>query len=419
MIFNSFERLMAGRYLRARRKEGFVSVIAGFSLAGIALGVATLIIVMAVMNGFREDLMSRIFGLNGHLSVFGPTEVLTDYDRLTQAVRTVPGVETVTPTVEGQVMLSANGVSLGGLVRGARSEDLKARHVLSRALVAGSLDDLEGQDAIMIGSRLASRFNLVVGDKLTLISPRGKITAFGSVPSIRAYTVRAIFSVGMSEYDSSFVFLPLEAAQTYFQVPANGVHHLEVEVSEPERVGAVTQALVELGAKQGLSLRLRDWRETNATFFNALQVERNVMFLILTLIILVAAFNIISGLIMLVKDKGRDIAILRTMGASRGAIMRIFFLAGASVGTLGTGIGLLLGVLFCENIEAIRQGLQSLLGVELFSAEVYFLATMPARMEGHEVMQVVGLALGLSFAATLYPAWRAARTDPVEALRHE
>ncbi|GEO81151.1 lipoprotein-releasing ABC transporter permease subunit [Pararhodospirillum oryzae] len=417
MIFNSFERMMAGRYLRARRKEGFVSVIAGFSLAGIALGVATLIIVMAVMNGFREDLMSRIFGLNGHLSVFGAGEMLGNYDTLADQIRALPEVRTVTPTIEGQVMLSANGASLGGLVRGATALDLKARPMLAKAIVAGSLDDLTGQDAIMIGSRLAGRLGLGLGDKLTLISPKGKVTGFGTVPAIRAYTVRAIFSVGMSEYDSSFVFLPLEAARVYFQVPDGAVHHLEIEVDNPDRVGDVSLAIGRLDHGQGL--RLRDWRQSNATFFNALQVERNVMFLILTLIILVAAFNIISGLIMLVKDKGRDIAILRTMGASRGSIMRIFFLAGASVGTLGTLIGLLIGVLFCDNIEAIRQGLQSLLGVELFNAEIYFLATMPARMDPHEVMNVVGMALGLSFAATLYPAWRAARTDPVEALRHE
>ncbi|ABC22378.1 lipoprotein-releasing ABC transporter permease subunit [Rhodospirillum rubrum] len=417
MIFNAFERMMAGRYLRARRKEGFVSVIAGFSLAGIGLGVATLIIVMAVMNGFREDLMGRIFGLNGHLTVLGQYDVMMDYDRATDIIRGIPGVRAVTPTVEGQVMLTDNGRSVGGLVRGVRPEDLRQRPMLANAVIAGSLDDLRGQDSIMIGNRLAENFGLRVGDKLTLVSPKGKVTAMGTVPRVRAYTVRVIFSIGMSEYDSSFVFLPLEAAQTYFQVPTEGVNHLEVVVDHPDRVGEVAGTIASTNGLGGI--RLRDWRQTNATFFNALQVERNVMFLILTLIIVVAAFNIISGLIMLVKDKGRDIAILRTMGASRGAIMRIFFLAGAAVGVTGTLAGLLLGVLFCQNIEAIRQGLQSLLGVELFNAEIYFLATMPATMDPHEVMNVVLMALGLSFAATLYPAWRAARTDPVEALRNE
>jgi lipoprotein-releasing system permease protein len=417
MIFSAFERMMAGRYLRARRKEGFVSVIAGFSLAGIALGVATLIIVMAVMNGFRSDLMDRIFGLNGHLSIFGQYDTMTDFDMVSRAVRDIPGVVSVTPTVEGQVMLTTGTYSQGGLVRGARAEDLKARPDLADAIVGGSLDDLTGQDAIMIGSRLAANFRLSVGDKITLVSPKGKVTAIGTVPRVRSYTIRAIFSIGMSEYDSSFVFLPLEAAQTYFQVPEGSVNHLEVAVERPDRVGQVTDGIA--GANLGQGLRIRDWRQTNASFFNALQVERNVMFLILTLIIIVAAFNIISGLIMLVKDKGRDIAILRTMGASRGAVMRIFFLAGASVGVIGTAAGLLIGVLFCDNIEAIRQFLQSLLGVELFNAEIYFLATMPADMDLHEVMNVTLMSLGLSFAATLYPAWRAARVDPVEALRNE
>ena len=415
-MFDAFERMMALRYLRARRKEGFVSVIAGFSLAGIALGVATLIIVMAVMNGFRQDLMSRILGFNGHLHVYGATDTLKDYETLADQVRAVDGVVTVMPTVEGQVMVTAGGHSRGAMVRGVPADRLAERDMLSDSVVAGSLAELTGLNSVLIGTRLAEQLGVSVGDDLTLISPKGKVTAFGSVPRIKSYRIAALYEVGMFEFDSGFVFLPLEAARIYFQT-GEGVSHLDVTVTDPDRVRDVTSKLAITSFDQGV--RLRDWRHTNSTFFNALQVERNVMFLILTLIILVAAFNIISGLIMLVKDKGRDIAILRTMGATRGSVMRVFFLAGASVGVVGTGLGLTLGVVFCLNIESIRQALQSLTGTELFSPEIYFLSTMPAEMEPAEVVSVALMSLGLSLAATLYPSWRAARTDPVEALRYE
>jgi len=415
-MFNAFERMMALRYLRARRKEGFVSVIAGFSLAGIALGVATLIIVMAVMNGFREDLMGRILGFNGHLYVYGASDTMTDYDGLADQIRGVDGVVTVMPTIEGQVMVTAGGESRGAMVRGVSADRLAERPMLAHNVIAGSLSALTGRDTAMIGARLAERLGLRLGDGITLISPKGKITAFGSVPRIKTYEVAAIYEVGMFEFDAGFVFLPLEAAQVYFQMP-DGVSYLDVTVTDPDDVRTVTGNLGATPLNQGV--RLRDWRHTNSTFFNALQVERNVMFLILTLIIVVAAFNIISGLIMLVKDKGRDIAILRTMGATRGTIMRVFFLAGASVGVTGTGLGLTLGVLFCWNIESIRQFLQNLTGTELFSPEIYFLSQMPASMDSGEVISVALMSLGLSLAATLYPSWRAARTDPVEALRYE
>ncbi|MBB4286044.1 lipoprotein-releasing ABC transporter permease subunit [Roseospira goensis] len=415
-MFNAFERMMALRYLRARRKEGFVSVIAGFSLAGIALGVATLIIVMAVMNGFRQDLMGRILGFNGHLYVYGAEETLADYRDLAGQVRAVDGVVSVLPTIEGQVMVTAGGESRGAMVRGVPADRLAERPMLAGSIVQGSLPDLTGRDRAMIGARLAERLGLRLGDDLTLISPKGKVTAFGSVPRIKTYEIAAIYEVGMFEFDSAFVFLPLEAAQVYFQMPEQ-VSHLDVTVQNPDAVRAVTGNIAAAPLNQGV--RLRDWRHTNATFFNALQVERNVMFLILTLIILVAAFNIISGLIMLVKDKGRDIAILRTMGATRGAVMRVFFLAGASVGVVGTTVGVVLGVVFCWNIESIRQALQTLTGTELFSPEIYFLSQMPAEMDPAEVVSVALMALGLSLAATLYPSWRAARTDPVEALRYE
>ncbi len=413
--FGAFERMMAFRYLRARRQEGFISVIAAFSLIGIALGVATLIIVMAVMNGFRAELLGRIVGLNGHITIYSLDGPFRNFDEVAARVRRVNDVLLASPLVEGQVLASANNVAGGALVRGMRPEDLVARRLISGNIRAGSWDDFQGDDAIAIGSRMASKFKVWVGDSLTLISPQGNVTAFGTTPRLRAYKIAAIFEVGMFEYDSSFVYLPMPAAQVFFRL-GESVTGVEVMVRDPDRLAPMRRAIAEAA---GGSVRVFDWQQANSSFFNALQVERNVMFLILTLIILVAAFNIISSLIMLVKDKSRDIAILRTMGAARGSIMRIFFMAGASVGVIGTLAGFVLGVAFCANIETIRQWLQAMMGWQLFPAEIYFLSRMPAKMDTAEVVYVVLMALGLSFLATVYPSWRAARLDPVEALRYE
>ena len=414
-MISAVERMVAFRYLRARRQEGFISIIAWFSLIGIALGVATLIIVMAVMNGFRAELLGRILGLNGHVSISAPAgRGITDFAALTERVRQVPGVVGASPLVEGQVMASANNVASGALVRGMRLEDLRARTTVSSAVRIGRLEQMD-DDGVLIGARMAQRMGLVVGDQLTLISPRGNTTPFGTVPRLVAFRVAAIFEVGMFEYDNSYVYMPFSAAQSFFRV-ADGATGIEVLVDNPDRAANVSLALWEMVPRE---LRVLDWQQSNASFFNALQVERNVMFLILTLIILVAAFNIISSMIMLVKDKGRDIAILRTMGASRGSVMRIFFLAGFSVGAVGTLVGLGLGVAFALNIEAIRQWLQGLTGTNLFAAEIYFLSRLPAKLVWAEVFQVLAMALSLSILATLYPSWRAARLDPVEALRYE
>ena len=417
MVFGAFERMVAARYLRARRREGFISIIAWFSLMGIALGVATLIIVMSVMNGFRAELLGRILGLNGHIGIYAAAGGgLGDFDALANQVRGIPNVVTVTPTVEGQVMAtSPNGGASGALVRGVRPADLLARQAVMKGLHGGDPQNFKGDDVVIIGDRLAEKLGLRPGDSITIISPKGNVTAFGTVPRMRAYRIVATFNVGMFEYDSTFIFMPLEAAQTYFQLPGK-VTDLEVMVTNPDLVRNVTDVIYSL-ANGGV--RIYDWQQSNASFFNAVQVERNVMFLILTLIILVAAFNIISSLIMLVKDKGRDIAILRTMGATRGMIMRIFFLSGASVGIIGTGAGVALGLAFAKNIESIRQGIQHLIGRDLFAAEIYFLSQLPAKVDMGEVMTVVIMSLTLSFAATIYPSWRAARLDPVEALRYE
>jgi len=414
VIFNAFERMVAFRYLRARRQEGFVSVIAIFSLLGIALGVATLIIVMSVMNGFRADLLARILGLNGDLGVYALSGGLADFDAAAQKVRDIPGVRRVTPIVEGQVMATSEAGAAGALVRGIRPDDLRSLPLLANHVIQGSLADF-GDDGVAVGDRLARRLGLTVGSPITVISPEGTATAFGTMPRVKTYHVVALFNVGMYEYDNSFIYAPLDAAQLFFRLP-DAVSNLEIFTADPDRVREQRRLITTAFAGR---VRIVDWQQANSSLFNAVEIERNVMFLILTLIIVVAAFNIISSMIMMVKDKGRDIAILRTMGASRGMILRIFVLSGASIGVIGTAAGFVLGLVFTDNIEAIRQGIQRIIGTDLFAAEIYFFTRIPARIDTGEVAAVVIMALALSFLATLYPSWRAARLDPVEALRYE
>lgn len=417
-MFSTFETFVAFRYLRAKRQEGFISVITWFSLVGIALGVATLIVVMSVMNGFRQELFQRVIGLNGHMNLYAMQGPLDAYQPLLERMAKVPDVLSVAPTVEAQALISQDGTASGAYVRGLTAEALRARPSVAEHIVSGSLDDFSG-NTIAIGVRMANRLDLRVGDSLTLISPVSKSTIFGATPRLRGYKIGAIFDVGMFEYDNSFIFMPLEAAQIFFRVGTSATA-LELFVRDPQNLKQVRNDIVAaIGAAHPQPIRLLDWQQRNSSFFTALQVERNVMFLILTLIILVAAFNIISSLIMLVKDKGRDIAILRTMGATRGMIMRIFFLNGSFIGVVGTSVGLGLGVLLAKNIEGVRQIVQALTRTDPFSAEVYFLTHMPSVVDWVDVVRIVVMALGLSFLATLYPSWRAAKLDPVEALRYE
>ena len=413
--FSAFEWMLSLRYLRARRKEGFISVIAGFSFLGIVLGVATLIIVMAVMNGFRGELLDKILGLNGHLLIQPLEKPLTDWEEVAARIAAVKGVKLAAPIVEGQALASSPFNAGGVLVRGIRLTDMEGLPSGINNIKQGSLGGFDDAQGVAIGRRLADQLSLRAGDNITLVAPRGAVTPMGTTPRIKVYKVAAVFEIGMSEYDGAMVFMPLKEAQAYFN-RAGDVTAIEVYTDNPDKVAQYRKD-VQDAAKRPIFMI--DWRQRNATFFNALQVERNVMFLILTLIVLVAALNIVSGLIMLVKDKGQDIAILRTMGATQGAIMRVFLITGAAIGVVGTLFGFLLGVVVCLNIESIRQFMSWLTNTELFSPELYFLSRLPANMDTGETVAVVLMALILSLLATLYPSWRAARLDPVEALRYE
>jgi lipoprotein-releasing system permease protein len=415
--FSPFEWMLALRYLRPRRKQAFISVIAGFSFLGIMLGVATLVVVMAVMNGFRTELLGKILGINGHVVVQPVEGALTDFDEVAKRIADVPGVKSAIPIIEGQALASGpTSASSGVLVRGIRGPDLLGMEKISGTVQdGGGLMDFDNSGGVAIGGGLAQNLGLAVGDKLTLISPRGAVTPMGVAPRVKTYPVVAIFNIGMSEYDATYVFMPLAEAQAYFNSP-DAAQAIEVYLDDPDRVATMAPRVE---AAAGRAVYSTDWRQRNVTFFTALEVERNVMFLILTLIILVAALNIISGLTMLVKDKGHDIAILRTMGTTRAAILRIFFITGASIGTVGTLAGLLIGTLICLNIDALRHVISWLTRTDVFSSELYFLESLPAQMNIGETATITAMALGLSFLATLYPAWRAARLDPVEALRYE
>ena len=413
--FSGFEWMVAFRYLRPSNKEGFISVIAALSFLGIMLGVATLVVVMAVMNGFRTELLGRILGVHGHFIVYADgAGGSLDEIAIGQELSQVEGILAAIPLVDGQALASGRGASRGVLARGVHAEDLARLTIVNEGLSPGALEALEREDGVILGNRLARALGVDIGSAITLLAPEGASTPFGVAPRYLSFPVVGTFEVGMSEIDGNVLFLPLTTAKRFFNV-GPGVSQIEIFVEEPESLAGYRQQIqLVVGSRPVV-----DWTQANATLSGALEVERNVMFLILTMIVLVAALNIVSGLIMLVKDKNRDIAVLRAMGATRSAILRIFFLAGASIGISGTLIGCGIGVAFCWNIETLRQWLSRLSGTELFSPEVYYLTQLPAKMDVGEVLGVVAMALSLSFLATLYPSWRAASLDPVKALRYE
>lgn len=407
-----FERFIAFRYLRSSKQEGFVSVIAGFSLLGIAIGVATLIIVLSVMNGFRSELLGRIVGVNGHIWVVPGTKPIHADEALMKNIMSIPGVLMAHPTIERQAVLMHQGQARGLQIHGMRLDDIKNRAIVADHMKMGRIDDLK-DGKILIGKRLADLLQLNVLDRITLLNPEGHQTAFGTTPKQKSFEIAGIYEIGMNEYDKNVIFMPIESAQSFFKMP-DLFSNIEIFIDNLDHAQAYSKLLQE---KMGEDYTVLNWQHSQSPFFQAVEIERDVMFLILTLIILIAAFNIISSLIMLVKDKTKDIAILRTMGATRGSILKTFFMTGASIGVVGTFIGVALGVWFSVHIEEIRQFLQTVFGIELFNADIYHLTRFPSKLDLREVLMIVFMSLFLSFAATLYPSWKAARLNPVEALR--
>jgi len=413
-MLSPFERMVAFRYLRARREEGMISVIAMFSLAGIALGVMTLIVVLSVMNGVRSEMINSIIGLDGHVTIYSNVGGVTDYDALSKHLAEKPEVASAVPKIEGQIMASYRGAAQGAMVAAYRAEDLGTKPLLMQK-ITGDVEAFKRGEGVIIGQRLAEKMRLNIGDSITLISPEGRATVAGMVPRVKAYPVVATFSVGMFAYDSSLILLPFEEAQLYFKLP-EAASLIEVNLKDADQSADVATRIYN---ELGVDYRVYDWKRSNGQIFNAVLMQRNVMFLILMLIILVACFNIISSLIMLVREKGGDIAILRTMGATRGSIQKIFILCGMSVGVLGTLVGVVLGLLIAFNTENIQKAIEKTTGQRLFADELYFLSHLPSKVEMSEVLLVVVISLLLSLLATLYPSYRAAKMNPAEALRYE
>jgi lipoprotein-releasing system permease protein len=417
--FSGWERALSARYLRAKRRDGGVALISIIAFVGVMLAVAVLISVMSVMNGFRTELLSRMLGFNGHIYIQGPLINAPGRDALVRRIRAVPGV------VEASAVVEAQGVAMGpnqvafAIVRGERPEDLAAQKLVSGNLRSGSLRGFGvgevGGNLVLVGQRLADTIGVRAGDAISIISPSGGATAFGSAPRRKDYTVAGLFSVGVSEYDQAYIYMPLTQAQAFFGRDQN-VDQFEVKVADPDRIDAVRERLQRLLGPDAI---VSDWRDRNHSFFTALQVERSAMRLILMMVVAIAALNIISGLVMLVKNKSRDIAILRTMGATQGAVLRIFFMAGAAIGVFGALAGLVLGALFCTYIDQIQSLVERVTGVSVFSPDTYFLSRIPARIEWSEVLIVVVYSILVSVVCTLPPAFRASRLDPVEALRYE
>jgi lipoprotein-releasing system permease protein len=417
--FGLWERMLAGRYLRAKRSQGGVALISIISFVGITLAVSVLIIVMSVMNGFRAELLGKILGFNGHVFVTGGVLDGGARDPAVQRILKVPGVTQAVPVIEAQAIAMGPNQITGAIVRGLTPRDLRATRIVANNITKGDLRGFGqgdyGGDVVVVGERLAEQLGVKPGDNISLISPSGGATAFGGTPLQKSYVVGATFTAGMSQYDQAYIFMPLDQAQLFFG-REDTIDAIEIRVADPDKAGQLKAAISRAAGPTAL---VADWTQRDASYWGALKVERNVMRLILMLLVVIAALNIISSLVMLVKNKGRDIAILRTMGAGQGSILRIFFMAGGAIGALGTAAGLALGALISIYIDPIQSFVEWSTGQAVFSSDVYFLNRLPAKVDWLEVSIIVGFSLAASFLCTLPPAWRASRLDPVEALRYE
>ena len=416
LFFNQTEQMIAFRYIKSRRVEGFISISAWFSLIGIMLGVATLIVVMSVMNGFRTELVDRILGINGHLVVYKKNEpYISNYNQIINKISDINNVIAVTPHLEGQALAKSKSTVSGVIIRGANWSDLAAKKLLWKSLSQLTIDNYKNNKDIIIGYRLGQRLNVNVGDFVSLISPSGMETALGILPIKQSFKIGGFFDLGMYEYDNNFIFIPWEKAELFLSTN-NIAHGIEIFLKDQKFTSLVSS---DVKKRLGNELIVIDWKKRNSAFMSALAVEKNVMFIILSLIILVAAFNIISSMIMLVQTKKSDIALMRTMGASKYVIIRIFVLTGSIIGLLGTFTGTILGIVISSNIEAIRNFLTNILGSELFSAEIYFLSKLPSNININEVIMVIFVSIFLTLLASIFPAWKASRISPAEALRYE
>ena len=415
-IFNETERMIAFRYIKSRRVEGFISISAWFSLLGIMLGVATLIVVMSVMNGFRTELVDRILGINGHLIIYSKNErTIPNYTKIINKILDTPNVVAVTAHLEGQALAKNKNSISGVIIRGSNWSDLAAKKLLWKSLNQSTISNFKDKQNIIMGYRLGQKLNLKVGDFVSLISPNGMETALGVLPVNQNFKIGGFFDMGMYEYDNNFIFIPWKKAELFLSTN-NIAHGIEVFLKDQKLTSSVN---LQLQSKLNKNLIVIDWKKRNSSFMNALAVEKNVMFVILTLIILVAAFNIISSMIMLVQTKKADIALMRTMGASQYLIIKVFMLTGSIIGFLGTFVGVLLGVFVSMNIEKIRQLITSIFGQELFSAEIYFLSKLPSNININEVLIVICISIFLTLLASIFPAWKASKISPAEALRYE